>query len=79
MKIKHSLFAMACLTSFAYSNDTITLDSISVTATKVQRATKEVTQSISVVSKEEIDDKNIINISDAINTIPGVNVESSTK
>ncbi len=78
MKIKHSLFAMACLTSFAYSNDTITLDSISVTATKVQRATKEVTQSISVVSKEEIDDKNIINISDAINTVPGVNVESST-
>ncbi|MGA1931432.1 TonB-dependent receptor [Arcobacter sp. YIC-464] len=78
MKIKHSLFAIAYLSSFAYSNDTITLDSISVTATKVQRATKEVTQSISVVSKEEIDDKNIINISDAINTVPGVNVESST-
>jgi len=69
---------MACLASFAYSNETIELDSISVTATKIERATKDVTQSISVVNQEEIDDKNIINISEAINTVPGVNVESST-
>lgn len=78
MKIKYSLFTMACLTTFAYSNETIILDEVSVTATKIQRATKDVTQSLAVVGQEEIDDKNIINISEAINTVPGVNVETST-
>lgn len=78
MKIKYSLCALACLTAFANANDHVILDEISVTATKTHRATKDVSQSIAVVNQNEINDKNIINISEAINTIPGVNVESST-
>lgn len=77
MKFKYSIFALLAINSSLLSQEVV-LDKMSVTATKIQRATKEVTQSISVVDDKEIDDKNIITISEAINTIPGVNVESST-
>lgn len=50
----------------------IVLDSMSVTATKVERETKTVPQSVAVVDNEEIEDKNVLNVKDAINTIPGV-------
>ncbi|WP_072680642.1 TonB-dependent receptor [Arcobacter sp. LA11] len=78
MKLRFSIFASLVLCSTLAANDVIEIDKMSVTATKVQRATKEVTESIAVVDKREIEDKNIINISEAINTVPGVNVESST-
>ncbi len=78
MKLRFSIFASIVLCSTLSANDVIEIDKMSVTATKVQRATKEVTESIAVVDKREIEDKNIINISEAINTVPGVNVESST-
>ena len=50
----------------------IVIDSMSVTATKVERETKEVPQSVAVVDSEEIEDKNVLNVKDAIATIPGV-------
>lgn len=50
----------------------IVLDSMSVTATKVERETKEVPQSVAVVDSKEIEEKNVLNVKDAINTIPGV-------
>lgn len=73
-----SFFASLALCTSVYAQETIQLDKLSVTATKVKRATKEVTQSISVVDKKEIEDKNIRTISEALNTTTGVNIESST-
>lgn len=78
MKIHYSMVAMATLFSANCYAETIALDKLSVTATKVQRATKDVTQSIDVVDEKDIEDKNIIFASDAINSIPGVIAENST-
>jgi iron complex outermembrane recepter protein len=77
MRIKHSLFALLTLTTTSFSLDVV-LEQLSVTATKVQTATKEVTQSIAVVDEKTIEDKNILNIQQAIENIPGVIAESSS-
>lgn len=50
----------------------VILDSMSVTATKVERETKEVPQSVAVVGSKEIEDRNVLNVKDAIDMIPGV-------
>jgi len=50
----------------------IGLDTVSVTATKLEKSTKEVSQAISVVSREMIESKDIVNIKDALDTVPGV-------
>lgn len=78
MKFKISIIASMAICSSLFANEIVELDKMSVTATKVERATKEVTESIAVVDKKEIEDKNIITISEALNTTPGVNIESST-
>lgn len=62
-----SLIAVSAL--FA---DSTLLDSVSVSATKIERATKDVTQAIDVVDSKTIDEKEISNITEAINTMPGV-------
>ncbi|MDX1809061.1 MAG: TonB-dependent receptor [Sulfurospirillaceae bacterium] len=77
VKIKYLLIASALAPAMLFS-DAINLDTISVTATKIKRGTKEVSQSIAVVDKKTIEDKNILNISEALENIPGVNAESST-
>lgn len=56
----------------------IVLDALSVTATKIATSTKEISQSIAVVDEKTIEDKNILNINEAIENIPGVNAESSS-
>lgn len=45
---------------------------MSVTATKFERETKEVPQSVAVVDSEEIEERNVLNVKEAIETIPGV-------
>ena len=45
---------------------------MSVTATKFERETKDVPQSIAVIDSELIEDKNVLNVKDAIRDIPGV-------
>lgn len=70
--------ATACLVSSVCAQDVIQVDKLSVTATKVLRATKDVSQSIAVVDEKEIEDKNIIFVSEAINSIPGVIAQSSS-
>ncbi|MEJ2467475.1 MAG: Plug domain-containing protein, partial [Campylobacterales bacterium] len=52
--------------------ETVSLDAVSVTATKFERETKEVTQSVAVVDSEEIEERNVLNVKDAIETVPGV-------
>ena len=66
-----SVISALLLASSMQAKD-IKLDVISVTATKVEKGTKDVSQSISVVSKEEIESKDIINIKDALDNVPGV-------
>jgi len=78
MKIRYSLIALGTIFTTACFADTLALDKLSVTATKVQRATKDVTQSIDVIDEKDIEDKNIIFASDAINNIPGVIAENTS-
>ncbi len=59
-------------TAISLLAEDVILDSMSVTATKVERETKEVPQSVAVVDSEEIEAKNVLNVKDAISTIPGV-------
>lgn len=77
MKFKYSLVAIALLPVLAFS-ETASLDAISVTATKIETRTKNVSQSIAVVGQSTIEDKNILNISEALENIPGVQAESSS-
>lgn len=78
MKIRFSLLTATLLLSNVYAQDTIVLDQMSVTATKIEKGTKEVTQSIAVVDEKTIEDKNILNIQQAIENIPGVIAQSSS-
>jgi len=76
MKIQYSLITLLALSGV--NAEEISLESVSVTATKIATPTKDVSQSIAVVDEQTIEDKNILNIQEAIETIPGVNAESST-
>ena len=78
MKLKYSLFALIALNANLLANEVVTLEQMSVTATKVERATKDISESIAVVDEKTIEDKNILNIQDAIQNIPGVIAESSS-
>lgn len=78
MKLKYSLFALIAINANLLANEVVTLEQMSVTATKVERATKDISESIAVVDEKTIEDKNILNIQDAIQNIPGVIAESST-
>jgi iron complex outermembrane receptor protein len=60
----------------AAAEETQVLDEVSVTATRAERATKDVPQSISVVGAERIDEEKMFNIKDALQGIPGVLAES---
>lgn len=76
MKIKYSLITLLALSSV--NAEEISLEAVSVTATKIATPTKDVSQSIAVVDEQTIEDKNVLNIQDALQGIPGVNAESST-
>ncbi|MBU0925427.1 TonB-dependent receptor [bacterium] len=78
MKLKYSLFALIAINANLLANEVLNFDQMSITATKVETATKEVTQSIAVVDEKTIEDKNILNIQQAIENIPGVIAESSS-
>ncbi|WEJ62677.1 TonB-dependent receptor [Thiomicrorhabdus lithotrophica] len=60
-------------TSHVIANDSISeLDNISITATKIERASKEVPQSVAVIDEQQIERENAMNINDVIDNIPGV-------
>ncbi|MEN8213476.1 MAG: TonB-dependent receptor [Pseudomonadota bacterium] len=56
--------------------DSDDLDTISVTATRVERATKDVAAPITVVDEKRIESAKMFNIKDAIQGTPGVTMES---
>ncbi len=76
MKIQYSLITLLTLASL--NAEEISLETVSVTATKIATATKDVSASIAVIDEQTIDDRNVLNIQDAIQDIPGVNAQSST-
>lgn len=78
MKLKYSIFALIALNASLLADEVVTLEQMSVTATKIEKATKEISESIAVVDEKTIEDKNILNIQDALQNIPGVIAESSS-
>ena len=52
--------------------DTAELDELSVTATKVPRKTIEVSASVDVITKEDIEQTKAWNVGEAIGSLPGV-------
>lgn len=74
---KWMIVLTCCSSAFAENAVTTQIEDISVTATKMERATKDVPQSISVVNSTTLENKNIFNVTDAIENIPGVQVSSS--
>ena len=73
--IKISLIAALCVAN-SFAAEEITLDALSVTATKIATPTKEVSQSVSVVSKKEIEHLPMQNITETFSKIPGVQAVS---
>ncbi len=78
MKFKYSIFALFAINATMFSSEIILMDKMSVTATKIEKPTKEITENIAVVDKKTIEDKNILNIHDAIQNVSGVIAESSS-
>ena len=74
IKTKLSLAGILVITSL--QAEEITLDALSVTATKIEVPTKEVSQSIGIVSKEEIENLPMQNITETFSKIPGVSAIS---
>jgi len=70
------LCSALCTTTVLYANEEVNLDTLSVTATKVERATQKVASSIEVVSKEEIEDKQMTNLQDALKNTTGILAEN---
>ncbi|NVJ52595.1 MAG: TonB-dependent receptor [Campylobacteraceae bacterium] len=78
MKIRLSVLTSILISTSLLANETVELEKVSVTATKVATESKNVSQSIAIVDEKEIQDKNILNIQEAIGHIPGVQAESSS-
>lgn len=68
--------AAAAIAGAAQAEEPVLLDEVSVTATREERATKDVPQSIDVIGQERIEDTPMLNIKDAISGTPGVLIDS---
>jgi len=62
----------------ADTSNTNSLDAISVTASRIERGTKEVSSSIAVIDEQRIDAANMLNIKEAIQGTPGILIESGS-
>lgn len=72
------LLALSGVVAAAYAEETqqTRLDEVSVTATREARATAQVPQAISVVGKEQMDQRKMFNVKEALQEIPGVLIDS---
>jgi iron complex outermembrane recepter protein len=69
---KRVLLAVPVALCSLMAEETVYIDPVSVTATKFERESKWVPQSVTVVDSEQIEDRNVLNVKDAIDTVPGV-------
>jgi len=77
-KITTSLVASFVLATNIYSAETFQLDEITVTsATKSTQSIKDVTSNIDVITSEELEERNFTTVSEALNTLGGINVISN--
>ena len=67
---------LAAASGVTLAEDTQQLGEVSVTATREERPTGDVPQAIAVVGKEDIADKKMFNIKEALQDIPGVLIDS---
>ncbi|WP_455757333.1 TonB-dependent receptor plug domain-containing protein [Sulfurimonas sp.] len=71
-KIQLSLISVALISQLQAAN-TIELEPITVTsATKTKQSIKDVTSNVSVITSEEIEEKNFTTVAEALNTLSGV-------
>lgn len=75
MKMKPLALCAAILPLGALAED-VSLDEISITATREARASAEVPQAIAVVGKEALEDKRMFNLKEALQGVPGVLIDS---
>lgn len=78
-KITTSLVASFLIaTTNLQANDEQTLSPITVTsATKTEQSIKDVTSNVSVITKEEIEEKKFTSVSEALNTVDGISLSSN--
>ncbi len=73
----HGRAAVALLTTVTAATSTAAeTDTISVTASRIERSTKEVAESITVIDEQRIEDAKMMNVKDAIQGTPGVLIDS---
>lgn len=81
-RVKHNVIHLAALAALPVAasdqepSAVPMLDEISVTATREERVTAEVPQSIAVVGKDALDEKKMFNMKEALQEIPGVLIDS---
>ncbi len=73
-----SMTAAGIISSQSSFAEHVVLDKMAVTVTRDARPTKDISQNVSVVDKEQIERLNMLNVSEALQNIPGVNAESSS-
>ena len=61
-----------------FDDDSLALEEVAVTATRLERATKDIPEAISVIGKERIDNSRMFNITDALSGTPGVLINSKS-
>lgn len=71
-----AVVAASLAATTAAAEETQRLDEVSVTATRAERATKDVPQSIAVVGAERIEAERMMNVKDALQGTPGVQIDS---
>lgn len=71
------IFLSLFVSSFLFSSETSQLETIKVNANKMEENIKDIPQSITVISKEDIEEKAIKNIKDLIQEIPNMNIGTS--
>lgn len=75
-KLTTSLVASLLIATNLYSQEALEEIKV-VSATKSQQSIKDITSNIDVITKEEIEERNYTSVSEALNTLAGVNVLSN--
>ena len=73
--MKRVVYPLLLLGAVSFGKD-VELKEVSVTATRTERKTEDVPASVSVIGKEKIQEKPMLNLYDALQGVPGVNITS---
>ena len=71
--MKRVVYPLLLLGAVSFGRD-VQLKEVSVTATRTERKTEDVPASVSVIGKEKIQDKPLLNLYDALQGVPGLNI-----